>query len=215
MRLWVARWLVCLLAFAASALAGDVSAPPAADPHWTLDSVRALFQRSVFAHGYEHGYEQGFHAADQDYQAGAFNRDLKTLDEFRHPSGYRRDFGDKGDFQRGYERGFVAGYSDGIHGREFRGIEEAKRVATGLGGTPAGPGFDRGFAVGYTEAFDHGPAAMVEAGSEQCPAFSTGAKQTDYCDGYRRGFLLGAADGELNPQTQAAPTTAESGPAQP
>ena len=215
MRLRLANWLVVLLAFAVSALAGDVSAPPVADPHLTLDSVRALFQRSVFAHGYEHGYEQGFHSADEDYQAGAFNRDLRTLDEFRHPVGYRHDFGDKGDFQRGYERGFVAGYTDGIHGREFRGIEEAKRVAAGLGATAGDAGFDRGFAVGYTEAFGQGPAAMAEAGSAECPAVSTAAQQADYCDGFRRGFLLGAADGELNPQSQAGPTTAESGPAQP
>lgn len=215
MRLWVATCFVFLLAFSACAVAGDLSAPPVADPHLTVDPVRSLFQRSVFAHGYEHGYEQGFHAADEDYQAGAFNRDVKTLEEFRHPAGYRHDFGDKGDFQRGYERGFLAGYGDGIHGREFRGIEEAKRVAAGLSASAAGPEFDRGFAVGYTTAFDQGPAAMVAAGAERCPAVSTGAAQADYCDGFRRGFRLGAADGELNPQTEIGPTTAESGPAQP
>jgi hypothetical protein len=173
---------------------------------WHLQS-RDLFIKSAFAHGYMHGYEQGFHNGDIDLQMGRDYREVKHQTEYKKPTGYRDQFGDRTLFEAGYRSGFLVGYTDCFAGRNFRAAQ-----LLNLGQTTQYPGgsvaldhnFDRAFRDGYesgqmqgladgraSEVSRHDPSTCkVEGGHDKAPP--------QYCDGFRDGYQLGYSDGFAN-----------------
>jgi len=198
------------LLYTTSARAGDT------DSHLSHDGTGALFQHSVFAHGYIHGYEEGFHWGNLDFQTG---RPVSRGHEARAAkSSYERTFGGRGRFKAGYHRGFLAGYHDGFSGREFRAHEMAKVAAKDLPETPHDAKqlttFDSGVSDGYDLGAIHGQNASrddddFDATTELCTA---GTKEHAshpplYCAGFRRGYTMGYSDGYLGHGADSAQTT--------
>ena len=170
--------MVAVLLVPLAAFAGDP------DRHETTAPANALYQQSVFAHGYIHGYEDGFRLADEDYQMGRGASDLKQLRQFRAAdSGFRSDFGNKYDFKLGYREGFRAGYDDSFHNRPFRAANAARLAAEGLQpGARPNLNFESGFVDGYRAAAQGTPQSCVS--QEKSPE----QLNLDYCDGFERGF---------------------------
>jgi hypothetical protein len=155
------------------------------DRHEKNDPASALYQQSVFAHGYIHGYEEGFHLADGDYQMGRAARELEQVQEFKDADGgYHREFGNKYDFKMGYREGFRAGYGDSFHNRPFRAVNAASLAAEGLQPNERpNVNFESGFVDGYRAAAEGTPQSCVSQ-KDRAPE----QLNLEYCDGFGRGF---------------------------
>lgn len=176
-------------------------------PDWHLTNPNyALYQRSVYAHGYIHGYEEGFHNGDLDIQMGRGERPLSELKDYRELAGYRKDFGDKGFFKRGYQEGFRQGYKDAISGRSFRAIAEIQSISAGMqmANLPEHD-FDTAFSRGYDtgrQVASRGDAPQLSIANKDgiCASRlpqSEMKNQPAFCDAFSRGFLLGFSDGHI------------------
>jgi hypothetical protein len=127
-------------------------------------------------------------------------RDVKTR--------YSSKFGPRSVFDKGFQAGLKAGYSDGYLGRSFRAVENLRSVAGSLEQSPlpADPKhavFDEGFLTGYGDGFERGgsdnsSAALIDFHYVSCAhptKQADAAAEGSYCEGYRRGFALGHDDG--------------------
>jgi hypothetical protein len=156
--------LFAFLVFLGIAFAGDKY-----DYHTSGDGARDLYLHSAFAHGLRHGYEEGFHAADLDIHTGAPRKRTNDLSRVPKTIGYRRDYGDKKSFRRGYEYGYVAGYEDSVAYRKFH----YPTVAVDVVAITTRPNrFDEGVASGYGAVF-HSNAADVTC-VNKAPSFCAG-----------------------------------------
>ena len=168
----------------------------------------AVLEHSTFAHGYRHGYEEGYHFGNTDINMGRPVREkLSGLHDVK--TGYLPQFGSHSVFDKGFQAGLKAGYSDGYLGRNFRVVDTMRALAGSLqqSPSPADPRhahFDEGFLAGYNDGYERGgsddsSAAPMDFHFVSCARFNP-AKQTDetagasYCEGYRRGFVLGHGD---------------------
>jgi hypothetical protein len=154
-------------------LTASFAADKKRDFHLDQDTARDLYLHSAFAHGLRHGYEEGFHAADLDIHTAAPRKALDKLSRVPKTIGYRREFGDKKSFRRGYEYGYVAGYDDSFENRKFHYL--APSDVTNL--EPATADFDIGVASGYTAVFHSGSdyARCDRDAPAYCAGFQTGS----------------------------------------
>jgi hypothetical protein len=177
--------------------------------HIREDIGRRLYQLSAFAHGHRHGYEAGYLAADEEIHYGHLHRHLQEKDV---PGGmaYRREYGDKKRFRRGFEYGFIAGYNDSYDSRPFRLPEWAADVppTPSVSDLPEAdtPGPDRQFRLRFDDGMIDG--YRIAAGSQVATLEAPGlaheaaaicvtearSDQPGYCDGFVQGFLLGIFD---------------------
>jgi hypothetical protein len=203
--LLVATLLAAVLAFAAD------NAP---DPHFTANRTSAIVHKSVFVHGYLHGYEQGFHLADLDIQLGRGARDIGKGKEARDADVYRREFGDKRFFERGYREGLRVGYADGMAGRAFRAFTELETIgaiAPQSADTAADPAFDQGFSLGYANGQHQGVQdgrrdASLTPPLPSCPVIAqASAERASFCVAYVGGYRVGYSDGFTNVARTATP----------
>lgn len=221
----VLRVLLVLIPLVALAQEPSRKQDPAEWFHLHEDSARALYRVSAFAHGHRHGYEAGYLAADADIHFGHFRRQLREKD-VPGSMRYRREYGDKGRFRRGFIYGFLAGYDDSYQFRPFRLPEWTAEVPAFStlsdlpeSDAPSGPDagtrrrFDDGAIAGYRTAtssqfIENRPQALARQASESCKTESRAA-EFGYCDGFVQGFLFGAADHP--PPAEPAPSVAAAG----
>ncbi len=195
----------------------------ARDEH-LADPAGELFLVSPFAHGYIHGYQDGFHNGNIDYQEARKPRPLKDFREYRlAKAGYEERFGDVRAFRSGYRDGFLAGYSDGVAGREFRGMAAIRVAAEALPGDAIADitgkgGFDQGFGDGYELGLIAGRRAGAadddfDATNRMCAPDSpeTRAHPPSYCEGFTRAYALGYRDGYLTPPMERTRVAAIAG----
>ncbi len=172
-----------------------------------------LFIKSTFAHGYMHGYEQGFHNGDIDLQMGRDYRDVKSQLEYKKPSGYRAQYGDKSDFEEGYRKGFLVGYTDCYSGRNFRAAQLLNEKKAGF--PEQAIAFDRnfdhafrtGYETGQRQGLADGRSSIASGGLDpvQCEVnTSHEGIAPEYCTAYREGYELGYSDGFANQRGTAA-----------
>jgi flagellar biosynthesis/type III secretory pathway protein FliH len=119
------------------------------DYHLSQDPNRQVYLSSAFAHGHRHGYEEGFHAGDEDYQ---LRRPATLQQKLPKDRGYRREFGDRDFYMRGFETGFRAGYADSYSGKAFRLVRWFGAESSAIQKAQV-QGFDQGVAAGYTAGF--------------------------------------------------------------
>lgn len=197
-----------LVVFVSSLTAFLASAQQGTDSHLTEPGTAVLVARSAFAHGYRHGYEAGYHLGNIDVNMARPEK-AKLASSRKIRTGYQPDFGSRHSFERGFQSGLKAGYSDGYAGRNFRAIAEFRSLSASLKAkaesrTDDAP-FDSGVLAGYTQGLDHASnptsAADLDFHLVTCPASaasgSQAATQRPYCDGYQRGYVLGRADGAI------------------
>jgi hypothetical protein len=139
--------------------------------HVSADPMKDVYAHSAFAHGLRHGYEQGFHEADVDFHLGYLERELK-LDKIPKIEKFRKEFGNKKSFRRGFEYGYLGGYRDSFAGRKFLVPRELA--------TPTTSGaFDAGVADGFK--------AVATSDS---PVLECSNAKPGYCDGFQVGIRL-------------------------
>jgi len=203
------RRIVLATIFAAIMMPASLARAGDTDAHLSQRPSSALFQRSVFAHGYIHGYEEGFHWGNLDFQTGRASSHPKESRAAK--STYERTFGSRTRFKAGYHRGFLAGYSDGAHGREFRAIEAAKQAAQDLSDVPGdAKQFDAGLSDGYDLGSVHGHNAFrdndrFDAETDLCSVGDARERPShppQYCSGFVRGYSMGYSDGYLGGSRQ-------------
>lgn len=198
-----------LLLFAGATLASTAPAGKDQDHHIDADRARSLFRASAFLHGYMHGYEEGFHCADQDIHMGRPPRPLEKV-EHSGDDQYRKRFGERRHFLRGFAQGLRVGYADGIRGVEFRAVAETRKLAEGLEAVEQLPParrkiFESGVMEGYELGLRQGllegrsrtplPDDIVVATAQVTEALP---QPEDYKSGFARGYRLGYTDGYLN-----------------
>ncbi|HZS26793.1 MAG TPA: hypothetical protein VFB76_06155 [Candidatus Angelobacter sp.] len=213
----ILRQLFPLVILAACA-AAQAPAAQISGQEWHLKEAGSavVLEHSTFAHGYRHGYEEGYHIGNTDINMGRPLREkLSGIHDLK--TGYSSQFGSHSVFDKGFQAGLKAGYSDGYLGRNFRVIDTMRALAGSLQQSPfpADPRhthFDEGFLTGYNDGYERGgsddsPAAAKDFHFVSCARFNP-AKQTNeaagasYCEGYRRGFVLGHGDAfALRPET--------------
>lgn len=91
----------------------------AQDMHLMQDSSAKLYASSAFAHGYRHGYEEGYHAADAELQLSRFTLADMQISSVPRAKGYKKDFGSKDRFKKGFEAGYRDGYADSAASVQF------------------------------------------------------------------------------------------------
>lgn len=205
----ILRQLFPLVILAACATAQEqVAQVPGQESHLKEAGSAVVLEHSTFAHGYRHGYEAGYHFGNTDINMGRPLRDkLSGLHDLK--TGYLSQFGPHSVFDKGFQAGLKAGYSDGYLGRNFRAVDTMRALAGSLqqSSFPADPRhshFDAGFLAGYNDGYERGgsddsSAAPMDFHFVSCARFNP-ARQTDetagasYCEGYRRGFVLGHGD---------------------
>jgi len=191
--------LLCILAPAqqrSQPPSGGQSLSAVGERHTSVDPGSALYQRSIFAHGFIHGYEQGYHIADLDYHVGRTDRKLNDIREYRDASsGYHPSFGDRNTFRQGYRQGFIQGYDDSIHSRNFRAAMAASIVADSLK-TYAGSiqELDAGFAAGY----------LAKHANLQSMSACKDGSSFGYCSGFALGAEFAAISSGTSPVTAKA-----------
>jgi hypothetical protein len=113
--------------------------------------------------GYDNGYHEGLEHGAQDAREGR-RFDYRRDSDYRHADeGYRRDYGDRDDYQRAYREGFAAGYTDAFN-RGARGprggvtYPPAYPPRTGYPDRDAGRGGYRSQAadIGYRDGYEAG-----------------------------------------------------------
>jgi hypothetical protein len=147
--------------------------------HVTQDTLQQVYLHSPFAHGLRHGYETGYHDADLNYHLGYEERQIK-LNKVPDTQGFRKSFGNKKSFRRGYEYGYLAGYRDSFAGRKFHYPPGGDGVPVDLLNARA---FDSGVADGFRRS--------VDSPSAQNPCENT---QPGYCEGFRLGVKFAAEE---------------------
>ncbi|HKV93251.1 MAG TPA: hypothetical protein VJW20_11950 [Candidatus Angelobacter sp.] len=198
--------LVMLAAYAAAQ--APVTQVPMQESHLKEAGSAVVLEHSTFAHGYRHGYEEGYHIGNTDINMGRPLREkLSGLHDLK--TGYSSQFGPHSVFDKGFQAGLKAGYSDGYLGRNFRVVDTMRALADSLQQSPfpADPRhthFDEGFLAGYNDGYERGgsddaSAAPMDFRFVSCARFSPAmqsdpATETSYCEGYRRGFVLGHGD---------------------
>jgi len=197
--------LLCMLFL----VAGVAVTANSQDLHLNESGCAAVLTHSAFAHGYRHGYEEGYHAGNADVSLGSLQR-RKIKDFHGLKLGYSPQFGQRNEFERGFEAGLKAGYGDGYSGRLFRAVDTLRSVSTSLENSGFANDlrflhFDEGFHSGYNEGFDRGSSdqsstAQVDFHVVDCINYQAAkhhelSGEQSYCEGYRRGFALGHADG--------------------
>lgn len=200
------------LLLAVSLLGISLSATAQPDAHFADHPAKALFHRSSWAHGYIHGYEAGFHSGNIDLHMARKVRDPHTVKEFKHANRwFRKEFGNRPEFEKGYGSGFEVGYLDGFTGKEFRAASEAQLISedlTGLGEPDATHSayfdmmLDSGYVTGRRAGLNDARAKSESAsGKTQCPD-QVSAPQL--CGAYKMGFRWGYTDGYSNQRPDAA-----------
>src|SRR4051812_30077217 len=164
------------------------------DYHLSEDFNRQVYVNSAFAHGHRHGYEEGFHAGDEDYQ---LRRPVALQQKLPKDRGYRKEFGDKDSYMRGFETGFRAGYADSYSGKAFRLVRWSGSVSTKIEKTTA-QGFDQGIAAGYTAGFKNVDSIADEPGVAESATWRCRQEQhaENFCSGFGSAYVLGRADSE-------------------
>jgi hypothetical protein len=182
-----------------------------ADYHMLQDSARKVYTTSAFAHGHRHGYEEGFHAGDEDYH---LRHVPNPTGKATKQNGYKREFGDKQTYMRGFTNGFRAGYADSYAGQPFRSnqeiaeleieyppsqpiVERAAKVISNYLPPADSKTFDQGAEEGYKHGFSSTDATSFAPGlGEQAlvRCQSEHQYQPTFCGGYAIGFLLGKDD---------------------
>lgn len=151
-----------------------------------------------------HGYEEGFHEGDMDLQMGRPFHQAKKQSDFKKVCGYRSEFGDRKDFQAGYQKGYAVGYTDSYVGRSFRAMQLVELAKSeNLPDSAAVP--DRRFDQAFSAGYDLGQKSGLKDGRSSVPADSldsincaVAGHGPDACAAYRRGYRLGYSDGYTN-----------------
>ncbi len=190
--------------------AGFALAQNSPDHHYSASRTQDITRKSVFVHGYLHGYEEGFHLADMDIQLGRGSRVIDKCHEARKAEGYRREFGDKQFFQRGFREGLRVGYADGMAGRAFRAFQQIDSIAVTSPEAGSDPVFDRGFSLGYAAGQRQGllDGRRDSTYTPPLPACPYASAQHDraqnFCGAYVGGYRVGYSDGFVNVARPAA-----------
>lgn len=188
----------------------------AQDHHMDGDPAQELYGCSPFAHGYLHGYEQGFHDGDLDLQLAHAHEDAKKMHDYREAKhAYRKEFGDRDTFLKGYDYGFRVGYADAIDGLEFRAVSNLRRLAQDLPRVDprAAPVLDEALTHGYLDGVNSGlhdgrttKADYRPDGSDCDLALRFKEPPTKfYCSAYSLGYRLGYSDGFHNQRPEPEP----------
>jgi hypothetical protein len=193
------------------------SAPAMAqDSHLAGDPSRDLFGCSAFAHGYLHGYERGFHDGDLDLQLGHSRQDAGKMHDFREAKHeFKKEFGDRDMFVKGYQSGFRVGYADALDGLAFRAVHNLRSLAQDLPQVDprAAPILDQAITHGYLDGVNSGLhdgralKADYRPDGSDCE-LALRFKQpptTFYCSAYSLGYRLGYSDGFHNQRPEPEP----------
>jgi flagellar biosynthesis/type III secretory pathway protein FliH len=132
-------------------------------------------------------------------------QDIAKCKEARDAAGYRREFGDKQLFERGYSEGLRVGYADGFTGRNFRALGELQAAAELMpheAEVRPDPAFDQAFSLGYSSGQQQGikdgrHVATFTHPEVACPAPQP-QSQHSFCAGYVGGYRVGYSDGFIN-----------------
>ena len=200
------------LLIAVSLLGFSLSAIAQTDSHFDDSPAKTLFHRSSWAHGYIHGYEAGFHSGNLDLHLARQIRDPHAVKEYKLAKhAFHKEFGNRSEFEKGYESGFEVGYVDGVTGKDFRAAGEAQLISEDLNGlgepdakhaayfdTMLGSGYATGRRIGLNDARARSESS---AGKAQCPEQVNAAQ---LCGAYRMGYRWGYTDGYSNQRPDAA-----------
>jgi len=173
------------------------------DAHFAAPSVSAICHRSAFYHGYLHGYEAGFNEADNDYQMAREPQDPTRAKAYK-TIGWKKEYGDRANFELGYRSGFLVGYIDSFNNRDFRAVAAVRNaVGSKFQGDQLDITFDQGVADGYRFGVQRGlndarSGVRLDTSDHSC-AISRG----QYCSGYSAGYRLGYGDGYFHQQAPA------------
>lgn len=188
----------------------------AQDSHLDGGPSHELFGTSSFAHGYLHGYERGFHDGDLDLQLAHSRQDTKKMRDYqagKHE--YRREFGDRNMFIKGYEYGFRVGYADALDGLAFRAVSNLRTLAQDLPRVDprAAPILDQALTHGYLDGVNSGLNDGRTAKADYRPdgsdcELALRFKEPPakfYCSAYSLGYRLGYSDGFHNQRPEPEP----------
>ena len=181
----------------------------AQDRHVDAGATHAICASSAFAHGYLHGYERGFHDGDLDLQLAHSRQDTKKMRDFRDARHeYRKEFGDRDMFVKGYEFGFRVGYADALDGLAFRAVRNLQALAQDLPQVDpqAAPILDQAITHGYLDGLNSGLHDGRETKADYRPdgsdcELALRFKEPPakfYCSAYSLGYRLGYSDGFHN-----------------
>lgn len=190
-----------LLALSISLTATAFAQQP--DYHLTQDRNRGFYKECAFAHGHRHGYEEGFHAGDEDYQ---LRRPGYLLQRSAKAKGYVPVFGDKNQFNSGYEAGFRAGYADSFSGKSFRALNPITLESAAASPSDLQSGFVSGYRAGYINSNSIADEpGIAESASWRCQQERHSAA---FCNAYGSGYVLGKTDkSSIALLNQAQPTS--------
>jgi len=77
--------------------------------------------QDVYNFGAREGYSFGYKRGQEDYRAGR-KFDFKEDGAYREGDyGYRKEYGHKGDYKRGFKEAFERAYYDGFYSRGYHG----------------------------------------------------------------------------------------------
>ncbi len=201
--------LVLMMCLGATPFASSQDGGASSDFHTREDQARRLYAISAFAHGHRHGYEEGFRIADLEIHVGRLERTLREADVPK--ADYKKEYGDRKQFQQGYMYGFMTGYKDSFSNRSFRLVEWSDAVPpfdwmadmpqAEQGRAPDArlrANFEDGIVRGYQAGMnrpgvDADVKALAAQAGKSCGE-QDAARRDGYCDGYTQGFLLGVND---------------------
>lgn len=203
-------WTMIVVLALTSALA------TAQDRHLAAGSTRGLCGTSAFAHGYLHGYERGFHDGDFDLQLAHERQDAKKMRDYRAAKHeYKKEFGDRDMFIKGYESGFRVGYADAVDGLPFRAVHNLQAMAQDLPQVDpqAEPILDQAITHGYLDGINSGLHDGREMNADYRPdgsdcELALRFKEPPakfYCSAYSLGYRLGYSDGFHNQRPEPEP----------
>ncbi len=188
----------------------------AQDQHLEVNATRGVCGVSAFAHGYLHGYERGFHDGDLDLQMAHGRQDTKKMRDYRQSGReYRKEFGDRNMFVKGYEYGFRVGYADALDGTTFRAVDNLRSLAQDLPQVDpqSAPILDQAITHGYLDGVSSGLHDGRKTNADYRPdgsdcelalRFKT-PPATFYCSAYSLGYRLGYSDGFHNQRAEPEP----------
>lgn len=188
----------------------------AQDRHLVAGATRGLCGSSAFAHGYLHGYERGFHDGDFDLQLAHERQDAKKMRDYRDAKHeYKKEFGDRDMFIKGYENGFSVGYTDAVDGLAFRAVRSLEVMAQDLPQVDprAEPILDQAITHGYLDGMNSGLRDGREVNADYRPdgsdcELALRFKEPPakfYCSAYSLGYRLGYSDGFHNQRQEPEP----------
>jgi hypothetical protein len=181
----------------------------AQDRQLISDPNQELYGSSSFARGYLHGYEWGYHDGDLDLQLAHEVQDPAKMKDYGGAKrAFKKSFGDRDAFIKGYQYGFRVGYGDAIKGLRFRAVDNLRELAQDLPpvNRESAPILDQAIVRGYLDGVRSGlhdgrsRKADYRPDRSDCQLALRFQKPPAqfYCSAYSVGYRLGYADGFHN-----------------